>query len=98
MSKSTSYVKRTREAKKNAQINAIALRMGIQNKNPNAIKSERFKKKWKEFKDKTISIYKGKATSEYHRKQSQSDTQKKADKDRKKQQEKSSYSAKDTTN
>ena len=96
--KNTSYVKRTREAKKNAQINAIALRMGKDQKNPNAIKSEKFKRKWKEFKEKTISIYKSKATAQYYKNQSGSNNSGSNIKKDKQGPKEKSYTAKDTTN
>ena len=57
------YTKRTKLAKDNAAISAIAMSLGKQAKDPLARKSEFFKAKFWEFKRRVIEKYKARARS-----------------------------------
>ena len=58
-----SYTKRTKLAKDNAAISAIAMSLGKQAKDPLARRSEFFKAKFWEFKRRVIEKYKARARS-----------------------------------
>ena len=57
------YTKRTKQAKDNAAISAIAMSLGKQAKDPLAKRSELFKAKFWEFKRRVIEKYKARARS-----------------------------------
>ena len=57
------YTKRTKQAKDNAAISAIAMSLGKQAKDPLARRSEFFKAKFWEFKRRVIEKYKARARS-----------------------------------
>ena len=57
------YTKRTKQAKDNAAISAIAMSLGKQAKDPLARRSELFKAKFWEFKRRVIEKYKARARS-----------------------------------